>query len=144
MSYPPNSRPTSLAAVEYSAPTMFHVSPRGVKREHLAKPDYWCHVSRMVKPGFKIEVLAEDGAFWALLLVGMVGKSELHVHELQFIELADVENAVTDNHDYEVKWGSPTVRWRVIRVSDGSVVKENIESKEAAMTWVRNREKMAA
>lgn len=47
-----------------------YVTPEnGTTLEEVLAPEYWVHVARQMRAGSKIEVLAQDGSYYAELLV---------------------------------------------------------------------------
>ncbi len=68
----------------------WHVVPEpGTGFADLFEPGYWRVAARRMKPGDKIEVLAEGGAWYAELLVRRVDAAGLHVEELLYKRFAE-------------------------------------------------------
>src|SRR3546814_5475300 len=80
----------------------------------------------------KIEAYAEDGSWYAEALVRRIGASELFVKVLRVEMLDDTRDEDAQTDTYEVKWGSPSVRYRVVRRADGAVIKEGFADKDEA------------
>lgn len=123
--------------------TVYVATPEhGVTVEDLEKPEFWAHVAEQFKPGDLIHVYPEDGTFWAELLVQTTSRAAAQVRVLRNYELAKVE-ALEDESEYEVKWAGPTAKFRVIRKSDGEVMKGGME-KDEAQTYLRSHVKAMA
>lgn len=137
-------KPTRLQLAEHATTTYFHTPELGVSLKDVCAPSYWTHVSRIMRPGDKIELLSPMGDWWALLIVRMTGKVEASVSVLQHVTLDKAEAISTPQSPYEVKWRGPTAKWSIIRKEDGGVVKEQIEQREQAELWVKNHEKAMA
>ena len=137
-------KPTKLQQLDHSVVVYHHTPEFETSRDDLAKPDYWTHVAAQLRPGHRIEVMAPDGAYWAMLLVRSASRLEAVVQELQFVKLGKAEAAATPDQAYEVKWRGPSAKFSVIRISDGEIIREQIESKEAATQWLKNHEKSLA
>lgn len=111
--------------------------------EDLKNPGYWAHIAKDLRQGDRIEVLADDGSYFAELLVQDVGAGYAKVFLLRSIDLVSVEpgseNPATS--EFEVKWSGRHTKFRVIRKSDGKVLQENLVDKSAGNTWIANHMK---
>jgi hypothetical protein len=117
----------------------------GVTREDFKRPDFWGNVSNMLKPNDRIEVVAQDGEFFAEFLVVSCGKQFAKVVELRYVELA--EHMPEDNEerfdvnslaagDYEIKYGNNEDKFRVIRKSDKEILHKGSATKAEAGKWL--------
>lgn len=126
--------------------TAYHVTPRiGDTPESLLDPKYWVHVSRVLRGGDRIEVLAETREWFAEAIVVDAGvwgaKIAYVVGPVRLTNDAEVE--LPD--ELEIKWAGPAVKFRVIRKVDNLVLKDGCQTKEEAAAWIRNhRTAMAA
>lgn len=111
----------------------------------LLDPKYWVHVSRMLRGGDKIEILAETNEWYAEAIVldsGAYGAKIAYV--VGPIRLTN-EAEIDVPEDYEIKWSGPHTKFRVIRKSDNKMLRDQFTSKEEASSWVRaHRQAMAA
>lgn len=132
-------KPTKLQLAEHTVIVYAHSPEVGVTLDDLLKPEYWSHVAPQLRAGHRIEVMAGDGAWWAMLLVRATGRHEAVVQALQFVELGEqaAEISATDM-PYEVKWGGPSRKFRVVRKSDGAVIKDEFAVREHADRWLKN------
>ena len=128
------TQPTSLHDAAFSVPTLFHAPSPGTTLEDVLAPEYWAHVAATLRAGARIELLAQDGAWWAMLLVRAAGKTDAKVQALQYVELGQRE-AVTVG-GYEVKWRGPARKWGIVRTSDLSVLQDGFAVKEEAADWM--------
>ena len=131
-------KPTKLHLAEHQVVNYFDSPKEGTAFEDILKPEYWSHVAHQLRPGHKVEVLAEDASFWALLLVIDAGKMTAIVEPLLFKELAS-RDAVMEDEEMFVKYRGPHSRYSVLRKSDNAVMKENLQTKAAAAEWMKNR-----
>lgn len=131
-------KPTKLALAEHTVVTYYHVPEFETSFEDVLEPDYWAHVAPSLRQGHRIELLSADGSWWAMLLVRAAGKHEAIVQELQHVELGKSVQPEIESAAFEVKWRGPSRKFGVIRVSDGAVVKEDIQTKEGAAKWLSN------
>lgn len=136
--------PSKLLAAESCVMVWFHDPEPDTPIEALMFPAYWAHVAKQLQPGHRIEVLSQDGGWWANIIVRAVGRAEAQVQVLQHEVLGDKEMlAKAPDADFDVKWRGPARKFGVIRKSDGELVKEDLPTKEDAQRWVaqtmRNR-----
>ena len=137
---PASAVPTNLMLAEHANVRYYHTARRGVTVEMLERPEYWTHVAARLRPGHRIEVLAEDQSFWADALVLSASRLEAKVKVLFHVGLAaDEVDEVIDDDGLELNWGGPSVRWRVVRKEDGEIMKDGFPDKGAANKWRRNR-----
>lgn len=115
----------------------------GTPFEEILKDGYWAHVSVKMRPGDRVEVLAEDGSYFAELLVQDAGRLYAKVYPLRHVKLEAVE--VTEGgpmmEGYEVKWQGPILKWCVLRGKDR--LKDGMD-KHSAVQWMQNHAKAVA
>jgi hypothetical protein len=106
----------------------------GTPYELLFDKDYWAAMASKLRPFDRIEVLADDGSFWAELLVLMATKTQAAVMELRKIDISTKEVAQVEEK-FAVKWRGPHRKWSVIRSADSSIVRSGFESADDARTF---------
>ncbi len=111
--------------------------------EALLDPKYWAHVSAKFRPRDRIEVDAEDGSYFAELLVVDAGRLfakvvVLRKHELVPVEIQDL------SPDFEVKWAGPHAKWRVVRKKDRGSLKDGFENRQDAEMYLASHLKAIA
>ena len=117
---------------------IFDVVPEhGTPFEEILKEGYWAHVSVKMKPGDRIEVRAEDGSYYAELIVQDAGRLYAKVAVLRHVALDFVE--VTEGGlsagGMEVAWKGPQLKWCVLRGKDR--LKDGMD-KGAAIQWMQS------
>jgi len=132
-------KPAEFKRVIYQA-----VPEAGVPLDDLLHPDYWAHVARMFNPTDRVEVLAEDGAYYAELIVQDCGKAWAKMAVLQHVPLHAVEKAGPEAAPYKVKYAGPHAMWRVFRASDNEVIQDKFQTRDQAEHYARNIESRAA
>lgn len=127
--------PSRFHGAEYKQNVWVVNAPEEVKREDLTRPDFWSHIASQLRRNDEIKVFAEDGSYFAHILVMGADRTWANVRELAFHKLTreDITEAVSD--DYDVKLRGPK-RWSVIRKSDREVLQENMHTKDDAERWL--------
>lgn len=99
-------------------------------------------VSAKLKPGDRIEVRAEDGSYFAELIVQDAGRLYAKVAKLMHVDLESVEvrEESMKSGEYEVKWQGPQLKWCVLRGKDR--LKDGMTKGEAA-SWMAEHMKAA-
>ena len=128
------TQPMSLHDAAFSVPTLYHAPQAGVTIEEVLEPSYWAHVASQLKPGTRIEVMAQDGAWWAMLLVRAAGRTDAVVQALQYVILGSNETFTAGG--YEIKWRGPKAKWGVVRGKDAAVLHDGFAVKEEAEAWM--------
>lgn len=129
----------------------FRVSPEhGTTLEDIQKPEFWSHVAAHLASFDTIEVIPEDGSFYAELLVITAGKQFATVKLLRHVDLegkAAKKDLAPDTQlhpDYKIEWKGPTAKFCVIRI-DGEKMAEGLANKDEATAWLQDfLSKMAA
>jgi len=109
---------------------------QGTPLEDVTKPAFWAHVAAKLKPLDRVEVYEETGKYWAELMVLSVGKMEARMTVLRKHDLQTPTVPAIDLGDYEVNWGGPHQKHRVVRKSDKEVIKDGFGTKEEAQLWL--------
>jgi hypothetical protein len=113
----------------------------GTVVEDLLRPEFWAHVAAGLRPYSEITVRTDDGAWWARVLVMTVSRAFARVKILQHVPLLTSDVDQTQDFQMEghtIKWRGEHLQWAVVRLKDGSVVRENLESKKAARMWLED------
>lgn len=123
---------------------IFTVTPEaGTPYEAVLKEGYWAHVSAKLRPTDRIEVLAEDGSYFAELIVLDAGRLYAKVAELRKVSLDPIEVKESDLtvDGLEAKWRGPQLKWCVMRGKD--CLKDGMD-KATAVHWMKNHATAAA
>jgi hypothetical protein len=120
------------------ARTVYHVTPEaGTPFEALLRAEYWAHVAIKLRPMDRVEVLAEDGGYFAELLVISTSRLAATVAVLSHVVLTSADQApATDEGRYDTKWGGPVAKWRVVRRVDNVVVRDGFANKDEARRFI--------
>lgn len=113
---------------------VWHITPeKDTPLDAVLEPKYWAHVSMQMKPGDHIEVLAEDGTWFAELIAIDPGRLYCKVALLRkaVLEKVDVEGG--ELAGLQIRHRGALKKWCVIREND--VIQAELGSKEAARAW---------
>lgn len=133
-----------IKPAEYVRNVFAVVLPQGTKFEDVKDPAFWAHTASKLHPTDRIEVLDEEGTFFAELLVVACARNWAKVSVLRFHELTEsIPDAKQQTSDamkeerakYKVDWQQGT-KARVIRLSDKQTLVDNLPSKADAEKWL--------
>lgn len=139
----PASESRFMTSAEYKAPIVWYCPEAGTPYEHLLRPEYWASIKGL-RANAHIYVDAEDGTYWAELKVIKVGQGFAKVVEFRHIELAAASADPSVPDGYEIQFRGPLVKNRIVRLKDGHVLKQGLDSEEEARLWLRDHKKMLA
>jgi len=108
--------------------------PQGTPFDALLDPTYWSHCAKLVKPGSRIEVYAEDGSYWAEFLVRSATTRTLQIFLMRHHELGEIRRESASS--FSVEYRGPIHKHAVVRRSDNQVVHGGFDSEAGAMTWL--------
>ena len=133
--------PKYVKGAEYVRNIFSATPPAGTKYEDMLKPEYWTHIAATLHPTDRIEVIPEDGVWFAELIVISCGKNWAKVYPLRFVELSESapEEAPVAGK-YYVKWRGEVHKHGVIRFSDKVVVKSGFPTAAEAKAWLAEHE----
>lgn len=117
-----------------------YITEFGTTFEDLLAPAYWTHIASRLRPWDQLMVRAEEGTFYAELIVTEVGQLFASVvpkpgypFRLQVAE-PGVDASVPQG--YSVKWMGEHKKWGALR---GEVcIKDGFTSQSTAVIWLQN------
>lgn len=112
--------------------------------DDLSEPSYWAHVASKMRPWDVVIARADDGAWFAVLLVLACDRQWAKVHILSEHNLTTADLSQSQNDAYQVKWQGPHAKFAVIRNSDKTVLKNGFQLRDDADLWVREHNKAMA
>jgi hypothetical protein len=104
-------------------------------KEQIMAPAYWAHVSRRHRVGDKIEALWEDGSAYAELLIIACDKDYTKTVLLTFLDITGGSAAKADGQ-FDVQWKGSVKKHCIVRLSDGAVIQEGLQTKVDAEAWL--------
>lgn len=126
-----------LKSAEYARSTHVAVAPLGASLEDALKPEFWSHVAAKARRWDRIELRAEDDTWWADLLVYRAERLALHVRVISRLNLVGATKGTKEPElpkGYDVQWGGPVHKFRVIRTADSEILAHGM-TKEDAIAW---------
>lgn len=128
----------SFMSAEFARQTFFASPTPGTSIDTVVQPEYWAHVARKMNPHDIIEVVPENGEYYARLIVLSVGKLWVKVQKLQYeLLVSQKKESIGAAENFEPKWGGPVAKWRVIRKSDGEAIStDSFQTQEDAEKWI--------
>jgi hypothetical protein len=133
----PQLNTTRFKGSEYERTVWVVTVEEGVTSDDLERPDFWAHVANRMRPFDRIEVRADDGSYFAELLVIAVDRNWAKVKGLMFVQLnEEATGYAPGSADHIVKWRGPHRKWSVVRKSDNAVLKEECQTQAEATLWL--------
>lgn len=135
----------NLHAADF-ARQVFRVNPpAGTTLDEMLVPEYWAHVARRMTPHDVVEVVPEDGSFYARLFVLNSDKLWVKMAKLDYVEFGDAGQRPAQADKFEAKFGGPNVKWRVHNKSDNSLVSgDSFQTRADAEKWIEQHSKAMA
>lgn len=111
--------------------------PAGVPFSRVLDPDYWAHVAPLLRPWYRIEVRAEDGAYFGELVVRKAAKESAHCWVIRYVDLESqvVKARSPIASDFKTEFGGAH-KWRIVRLADGEVMHKGEASQSEAEVWL--------
>lgn len=136
---------SNVVATEYARNSFLVVPEYGTKLEEMFREEYWAMASHMLKCTDHIEVMAEDGSWYAEFIVLNSRQGWVKVGLINHKEFGGEAVEPVNMDAYTVVWRGPKRKWSIERKSDNQIMKENFEDKTDAMAWiVGNKRAIAA
>lgn len=134
----------NLMGAEFARQSFRVTPPSGTTIEQMMEPEYWAHVASKFTPYDTLEVVPEDGVFYARLLVLNTAKLWAKMHKLEYVELFPAKKVAAEDK-YEAKFFGPSAKWRAINKADGSLLaKDSFQTREDAEAYIEKTSKELA
>lgn len=134
----PALSPALLMQAEFVRNIMTATVPPGVPFESVLAPDFWAHCASKVRPYTKIELRAQDNAWYGELMVRKVEPQAVHVWALCYVDLASqaAPKVAATAEDFSVTFGGPKHLWRIVRNADKTVIHYGEANEADAKAWL--------
>lgn len=131
--------PNGLSPIGYTRNSWDAIAARGVTLADVLVPEYWLHIAQQLRPNDKIEILCEDGTWWAQLFVINADRTWAKVHVLNNHDLtqARTNQPLREEDNYDVDW-TPSGKWTITKKSQKGQppLKDGFLSKLEALQWL--------
>jgi hypothetical protein len=107
----------------------------GMTMDDVVKGEFWAHIGDKLRPMDRIEVLPDNGSFFAELIVRSCGRQYANVQVLRHVEFDKAEDR-SPSEQFEVQWKGPHHKHAVVRLSDKTVLQNGFDNKSAALAWL--------
>ena len=137
------AKPERFSVAEQLRKIYTYILPGGTNFEDVLTPEFWLPVLRELKPWSRIEVVEEEGKFWAELLVRRVDHRGATVHVLCVHELGGVGavGRLPANVDgAHIRFAGAHRQWAVER--DGNNLRDGFPTEAAARLWLESHSKV--
>lgn len=100
-------------------------------------PEFWAHCTKLLKVGDRVEILADDGSWeWHGRVMGRE-PTKVYLRQTFYWQLTDADNIPKpQREEYEIGWGGPQHKHRVIAKSDNRVVRHGFDDKQQAEQYL--------
>lgn len=123
--------PSTIKPSEYVRTTFTIAVKHGQDFEEFKNPEAWAHISNELKIHDKVELLPEDGSFYAEGIVTGLTKTSVKVHFYLHVTLSGSE-VKSKESPYEIGFAGKH-KWRIVRKSDEEIIQHGFDSREAAL-----------
>lgn len=111
--------------------------PENTVLDDVLRSDYLVNVAAKLRPYDHIRVRVDTGEWYAELLVLSCGRAWVKTVVLFHLDLTAKDDEQTEqSEDYVVQYRGPHLKFCILRKSDRSPIKENLETKDAANAWL--------
>jgi hypothetical protein len=132
-------------SAEFVSPLTSYTPEYGTPAEHLLRPEYWANI-KALRARTRIWVEEESGAYVGELYVLKVGQGYAVTMWLPGfpyqISQAALSPQIPDG--YSIEFRGHVVKFRVVRLKDGHVLKSGFDIEEEAQAWLREHKRMLA
>lgn len=125
-------RPSRFALGEHAFNTYNALVVEGVTlQDILDSKNYFAHVSRKLRVGDEVRLLAEDGTWIARLYVRHADGSDIRVHPIDHVSFEDKIEPTDVHEGYRIDLCGPK-KFCIRNADDGSIIKEGIPTRVEA------------
>lgn len=131
--------PPRLKLAEF-ARAPYRVEPEaGVTLDDVLEPEFLAHVADRLRPGDKLEIMPECMSWYAEALVVDATRLSARIQVILGPVAIDAAEQVLASDVFEARWISPSVRFGVVRKSDGAYMVRHLPTKADADQWIAQR-----
>lgn len=120
-----------------SARTLRYIEPAAESTlEDVLKKEAWAHIAHELKEWDRIEVLPVDRAYYAELFVSRITRDGAQFLVAKYVELSPPVPLAAETTAFDVAWAGRYHAWRVVRKSDGVVMRHGFQTQAEAARWL--------
>ena len=134
-------KPLRLLPADHARVIYYFAPEFGAEPAELLEPGYWSNVAATLRPGDEIIVIPEGGAWRSHLIVRAAAKVEATVQQLSLVMLGEAVDELIGAYKLAFRGRA---KWGIVMQSTGEVLKDGIETKEAAAAWMASHMKAMA
>ncbi len=108
----------------------------GSRPEDVLDPAYWAHVGAKLHVRDRIELWADDGAWFLEAVVLSAGRNWARVHLLRVEHLTPQTQIELPAPGYQVVYRGMQDKWCVLREMDNQIVQKGEDSRDDAIVWL--------
>ncbi len=113
----------------------------GTPMKRILKRDYWTNIAPVLTKAAKIEVVPEDGEYYAELIVTAFGKNWADVVLHGEVTYLNRGEPIPEDSEFFIKYRGVISGHAVIRKSDKQVIKDGFQTWAVAKQWLEQHEK---
>jgi hypothetical protein len=115
--------------------SVWHVTAAaGTTLDDVCQPAWYANLAHKLRPSDRVEIEAEDGSFFAEMIVRQSSRAAAVVQELRSVTFGEgVPDGETALDDYTVGYAGPHHKWRVVRTADRAVISHGHGDKATAL-----------
>lgn len=134
--------PYNLKSGDFVRTVFRHQLEQHFTKEDLLNCEKWRQIAKShpaLKAGDIVEVLREDNAFFAVLLITGKIDDNIFVKILSFNNLEeDAAEDAAKASDFEITWKGPVKKFTITRIQDKREIKDKFSSKDEARYHLKN------
>lgn len=132
-----------MKAAEFVRNVFVAVPPAGTTLEQIQDGEYWKNIHKQLHISDRIEVVPEDGSYFAELYVTNVTHYRIGVKLLRSVVLDEpkASPSAEEGSPFEVKWRGSIAKHSVQHAKTKEVLRDGFSSASEARTWLAEYEK---
>ena len=132
--------PNKVKPAEFLRNILAATVPFGVTVEDVQEGKYWNHIAKALHVSDRIEVVAEDGSFFAELYVTSVMLGRATVKLLRTVDLTEEVKQPAQESELEVKYRGQISKHTVQFRGTKEIIKDGFGTQAEAQQWLLNYE----
>jgi len=131
-----------IKPAEYMRNVFAATVPPSVSLEDIQKGSYWVNIAKTLNVSDRIEVISEDGTFFAELFVTSRVLTSVRVKLIRSVDLVEEEAPVEEESELEVKYRGQVSKHAVQNKVTKAILQDGFATNEEAKLFLLNHETM--